>query len=218
MGSVVEPERTRPVLLCGDHGRTDAGSRSDRAPANYHHASGALPHRVARPARSRSGAFGSHTHRQADTCVRPSDRGVAVALRQLLTRFAATRCVREDSQEDSISPCIWRAVSESCSGAATHRPGVWKPQQHNRARRAGVPRYPYAFASGSRGRMSRPPKLKVRGAVCCSAFQLPDRGFKGSLRGRTADDFALGHIFKGGEQHDPVRRICGQSGADVLSV
>ena len=31
--------------------------------------------------------------------------------------------------------------------------------------------------------MSRPPKLKVRGAVCCSAFQLPDLGFKNRCGG-----------------------------------
>ncbi len=36
--------------------------------------------------------------------------------------------------------------------------------------------------------MSRPPKLKVRGAVCCSAFQLPDGGSKGQLAGAPADD------------------------------
>ncbi len=35
--------------------------------------------------------------------------------------------------------------------------------------------------------MSRPLKLKVSGTVLCSVFQLPDHGFIGSLRGRTAD-------------------------------
>jgi hypothetical protein len=48
---------------------------------------------------------------------------------------------------------------------------------------------PYAFAVGEPATMSRPLKLKVQEPRGLTVFQLPDHGFKGCLRGRTADVF-----------------------------
>jgi hypothetical protein len=48
-------------------------------------------------------------------------------------------------------------------------------------------RTPMPLRSGCLWRMSRPLKLKVTGAECCRLSNSPITGYKGSLRGRTAD-------------------------------
>lgn len=44
-------------------------------------------------------------------------------------------------------------------------------------------KYPYAFRVGEPWTYVQAPKLKVHGAVCCSAFQLPDLGFSRAVCG-----------------------------------
>ena len=84
-------------------------------------------------------------------------------------------------------------------GAATHRPGVWKP--HNAiCALACAQKYPYAFRVGEPWTYVQAPKAKGPRSCALSAFQLPDLGFQGQFAGA----HRRGLRSFGGGQHDSL--------------